>query len=158
VTPPRSTSTLRVRYAETDNMGVVYYANYLVWFEVGRTDLLRRAGWSYREMEIEGFALPVIEARCEYRQPARYDDEIEVRTAGSMVSPVRIRFDYEVVRSADQAPLAAGHTVHATLDRNGRPCRMPARARSLFDGSGATAPDGAAGPGAPASGAAERQR
>jgi acyl-CoA thioester hydrolase len=134
VTPFRSTSTVRVRYAETDNMGVVYYANYLVWFEVARTDLLRHAGWSYREMEMEGFSLPVIEAHCEYRQPARYDDEVELRTAGTLVSPVRLRFDYEAVRAADGLVLATGHTVHATLGRDGRPCRLPARARDLFVG------------------------
>ena len=132
MTSPQSISTLRVRYAETDQMGIVYYANYLVWFEVGRTDLLRRSGWSYREMEQDGVSLPVIESHCAYRQPARYDDELEVRTTGSVVSPVRVRFDYEVVRAADSAVLVTGFTVHATLDRTGRPCRLPARARELF--------------------------
>ncbi len=132
MTPPHSVSTLRVRYAETDQMGVVYYANYFVWFEVGRTDLLRRTGWSYRDMEQEGVSLPVIESHCAYRQPARYDDEVEVRTTGSVVSPVRVRFDYEVLRPADGVTLVTGFTVHATLDRNGKPCRLPARARELF--------------------------
>jgi acyl-CoA thioester hydrolase len=132
MTSPRSTSRVRVRYAETDNMGVVYYANYLIWFEVGRTDLLRHAGWSYREMELEGFALPVIEAHCEYKQPARYDDELEIRTTGQLVSQVRLRFDYEVARPSDNAVLAVGHTVHASLDRAGRPCRVPARAKDVF--------------------------
>ena len=83
-------------------------------------------------MEQEGVSLPVIEAHCEYKQPARYDDEIEIRTAGSLLSPVRLRFDYEVVRKADSASLAFGHTVHASLDRGGRPTRLPARARELF--------------------------
>ena len=69
-------------------MGVVYYANYLVWFEVGRTDLLRDAGWSYRDMETDGYALPVIEAHCTYRAPAKYDDDLEVRTTGAMLSPI----------------------------------------------------------------------
>ena len=78
-TLPRSTSTVRVRYAETDKMGVVYYANYFVWFEVARTDWLRAHGWTYRAMEDEGVFLPVIEADCTYRRPARYDDEIDVR-------------------------------------------------------------------------------
>jgi acyl-CoA thioester hydrolase len=81
-----SVSTVRVRYAETDKMGVVYYANYLVWFEVGRADLLRSLGWTYREMETDGISLPVIEAHCEYLRPARYDDEIEVRTHGVRIS------------------------------------------------------------------------
>ena len=129
---PQSVSTLRVRYAETDKMGVVYYANYLVWFEVARADLLRSLGWTYREMELAGISLPVIEAHCEYRRPAKYDDEIEVRTSGAMLSPVRVQFTYEVLRMADAATLATGTTVHATLDRNGRPCRLPPRVRTLF--------------------------
>jgi len=132
MTAPQSVSRLRVRYAETDQMGIVYYANYFVWFEVGRTDLLRSTGWSYREMEKDGVSLPVIESHCAYRQPARYDDEVEVRTTGSVVSPVRLRFDYEVIRSADSTTLVTGFTVHATLDRGGRPCRLPERARELF--------------------------
>jgi acyl-CoA thioester hydrolase len=129
---PRASSRVRVRYAETDKMGVVYYANYFVWFEVGRTDLLRESGWTYRDMERDGFALPVIEAHCSYREPAKYDDELEVRTSGTLLSPVRVQFTYEVVRTADAATLATGTTVHATLDRSGRPCRLPARVRTLF--------------------------
>jgi len=121
---------LRVRYAETDRMGVVYYANYLVWFEVARTDWLRETGWSYREMESAGVSLPVIEAHCQYRQPARYDDEIEIRTQARLISPVRIRFDYEVVR--DATVLASGHTVHAAVDGTGRPCRLPGRVQELL--------------------------
>ena len=113
-------------------MGVVYYANYFVWFEVARTDLLREAGWTYREMEADGFGLPVIEAHCDYRQPARYDDEIEVRTCGALLSPVRVEFTYDVVRAADSATLATGRTVHAALDRTGRPVRLPDRVRGLF--------------------------
>jgi acyl-CoA thioester hydrolase len=121
---------VRVRYAETDRMGVVYYANYLVWFEVGRTDLLRESGWDYREMEKEGYALPVIEAHCTYREPAKYDDVLDVRTTGMLLSPVRVQFTYEIVRAADAAMLATGTTVHATLDRAGRPCRLPERVRT----------------------------
>ena len=130
--PSPSISRVRVRYAETDRMGVVYYANYFVWFEVGRTDLLRESGWNYRDMEAEGFGLPVIEAHCRYRQSAKYDDEIEVRTIGEMLSPVRVKFSYEVVRAADAATLATGTTVHATLDRDGRPCRLPDRVRLVL--------------------------
>ncbi len=132
MTTPRSTSRVRVRYAETDKMGVVYYANYFVWFEVARTDLLRHAGWSYREMEHDGYVLPVIEAHCEYRQSSRYDDELDIRTTGTLVSPVRLAFSYEVVRPADDAMIAVGRTVHASLDRDGRPCRLPERVRHLF--------------------------
>ncbi|OFW12371.1 MAG: hypothetical protein A3F70_06080 [Acidobacteria bacterium RIFCSPLOWO2_12_FULL_67_14] len=113
-------------------MGVAYYANYLVWFEVGRTEWLRATGWSYRDMEQDGVALPVIEAHCEYRQPARYDDELEVATRATLVSPVRIRFDYEVTRAADGILAALGHTVHAALDAAGKPCRLPERVRALL--------------------------
>ena len=128
----RAVSQIRVRYAETDQMGIVYYANYLVWFEVGRTDLLRLTGWSYREMEADGFALPVVEAHCEYRQSARYDDELEIVTTGALVSPVRVKFDYQVVRTSDGTTLAGGHTVHASLDTGGKPRRLPDRIRSFL--------------------------
>jgi acyl-CoA thioester hydrolase len=127
-----SVSRIRVRYAETDKMGVVYYANYFVWFEVARTDLLRELGWSYREMEEHGVSLPVIEAHCQYHRSARYDDELDVKTEGRMLSPVRMEFKYEVVRRADQAVAASGRTVHAALDRTGKPCRLPERIRQVF--------------------------
>jgi acyl-CoA thioester hydrolase len=129
---PASISVIRVRYAETDKMGVVYYANYFVWFEVARADLLRSLGWTYREMEHAGVALPVIEAHCDYLSPARYDEEMEVRTKGRMLSPVRMEFTYEVVRRDDQMVAASGRTVHAALDVAGKPCRLPDRIRQLF--------------------------
>jgi len=113
-------------------MGVVYYANYLVWFEVGRTEWLRDTGWTYREMEDAGLALPVIEARCEYRQSARYDDELEIRTVGRLVSAVRLRFEYEVVRRGDEVIVAVGHTIHATIDGTGRPVRVPPHVKALL--------------------------
>jgi acyl-CoA thioester hydrolase len=113
-------------------MGVAYYANYLVWFEVGRTDLIRTWGQTYRQLEEEGVILPVIEAHCEYRQSARYDDEIEIRTTGTLLSPVRIRFNYEVIRRSDGAVIASGHTVHAALDSRGKPCRLPQAIRREF--------------------------
>ena len=113
-------------------MGVVYYANYLVWFEVGRTELLRRLGWSYREMEAAGFSLPVIEAACAYHRPARYDDELEIRTKGTMLSAVRMAFEYEIRRRADDLVIVTGRTHHASLNPQGRPVRLPERVRSLF--------------------------
>ena len=113
-------------------MGVVYYANYLVWFEVGRTEWFRDAGWTYGEMERDGTALPVIEAHCEYRQPARYDDALEIRTWATLLTPVRIRFDYDVVRALDDVVSASGYTIHAAIDANGRPRRLPGRVRELL--------------------------
>ena len=129
---PQSVTSLRVRYAETDKMGVVYYANFLVWFEVARADLLRSLGWTYREMEAAGVSLPVVEAHCEYRRPARYDDEIEVRTEGRMVSAVRMKFSYTVVRQVDQVVAASGYTLHAAIGPSGRPCRLPERIQQVF--------------------------
>jgi len=129
---PSSVTTLRVRYADTDQMGVVYYANYFVWFEVGRTDLLRTLGWTYREMEAEGVFLPVIEAHCEYRRPARYDEEIEVHTEGRLCSPVRMEFEYQVLLKATNEIAATGLTRHAALARDGKPCRLPDRIREAF--------------------------
>ena len=129
---PTSTSTVRVRYAETDKMGVVYYANYFVWFEVARADLLRSLGWSYREMEHDGVSLPVIEAACRYHTGARYDDELDVKAEGRMLSPVRMEFTYEVVRRTDAALAASGRTVHAAVSPSGRPCRLPDRIRQVF--------------------------
>jgi acyl-CoA thioester hydrolase len=113
-------------------MGVVYHSNYLIWFEIGRTDWLRATGWTYREMEADGVQLPVIEVHCEYRQGARYDDDVENKTRALRLSPVRVQFDYQATRRADGVLLATGHTVHATIDRDGRPVRMPARVKELF--------------------------
>ena len=113
-------------------MGVVYHANYFVWFEVGRTDLLRSAGWTYRDMEKDGVSLPVIEAHCEYKQPARYDDDLEIRTAGTLLSPARVAFTYEIVRPIDNQTVAAGRTVHVAVDRSGRPCRLPDRVKGCL--------------------------
>lgn len=112
-------------------MGIAYHANYLVWFEVGRTEWLRGSGWTYREMEEDGVSLPVIEAHVEYRQPARYDDEIEICTAPTVLSPVRIRFDYQARVGADSM-LATGHTVHAALGADGRPRRLPSHVLELL--------------------------
>jgi acyl-CoA thioester hydrolase len=121
----RGSTTLRVRYAETDQMGVVYHANYFVWFEVGRVELLRSLGWSYRTLETQGIGLPVIAASCRYRHPARYDDELEVRTHGRLLSPVRVCFTYQLMRMTDDMLLAEAETAHVPLNSAGRPCRLP---------------------------------
>jgi acyl-CoA thioester hydrolase len=112
-------------------MGVSYYANYLVWFEVGRTDFLRALGSTYRDLEAAGIFMPVIEVHCEYRQPTRYDDALEIRTRGSLLSPLRIQFAYDVVR-LDGVLAATGHTIHASVDPSGRPIRLPKAVQTLF--------------------------
>jgi acyl-CoA thioester hydrolase len=127
------TIDIRVRYAETDKMGVVYYANYFVWFEIGRCELLRTIGRSYRELEAEGVGLPVIEAHCEYKSPARYDDALQVKTTGKLLSPARVEFVYEISRPCDGTVNATGRTVHAAIDTNGRPCRLPDYIRELLE-------------------------
>lgn len=122
---PEATAHVRVRYAETDKMQVAYYANFFVWFEVGRCELLRSLGSSYRELEAAGFMLPAIEAHCEYRRPARYDDDLAILTHGTLLSPARVRFDYEIQRAVDDVVTAVGRTVHAVVNRDGRPTRLP---------------------------------
>lgn len=123
---------LRVRYAETDQMSVAYHGNYFAWFEVGRIELLRQLGWSYKSLEEDGISLPVIEAACQYRHPARYDDELEVRTRGHLASSLRVEFTYELVRLPDERVLATARTLHVPLNRDGRPCRLPAALRETF--------------------------
>ena len=114
-----------VRYAETDMMGVVYHGSYLPWFEVGRTTLLKELGLPYRELESQGFYLPVLELSVKYLRPARYDDTITVVTRLREKPLLRIELDYEV-RRGDEL-LATGKTVHAFIDREGRPVRPPAK-------------------------------
>jgi acyl-CoA thioester hydrolase len=115
------TTQVRVRYAETDQMGVVYYANYLVWFEIGRVEVLRTLGLSYRELEQQHLCiLPVVEATCRYRAPARYDDEILIETRPVMLRGSVIKFAYRVLRNAAEGEelklLAEGETVHVVCD------------------------------------------
>ncbi|MBI3267426.1 MAG: acyl-CoA thioesterase [Planctomycetes bacterium] len=117
---------LRVRYGETDAMGVVYHPNFLVYFEQGRTEFLRRRGFAYRELERAGALLVVVECGCRYRASARYDDVLRVKTWLEQVTRVRVGFRYEVVRESDGLLLAEGFTKLACVDRNGRPRALPA--------------------------------
>jgi acyl-CoA thioester hydrolase len=124
-----SVSTLRVRYAETDQMGVAYHGNYFAWFEVGRTDLLRQLGTTYRELERQDVRLPVIEAQVRYLRPALYDDVLEIRTRLAELGGARLAFGYEVHREGVAGPLAIASTTHAAVDGSGRPRRLPADLR-----------------------------
>src|SRR5271169_1789729 len=119
--PTPITTQVRVRYAETDQMGIVYYANYLVWFELGRVELLRSLGLAYSKLEADhGCILPVIEARCRYRAPAKYDDEILIESWPSLVRGSVIKFAYRILRKAHEGGadtlLAEGETVHVVCD------------------------------------------
>ena len=120
----RSRSSVTVRYAETDMMGVVYHANYMPWFEIGRTTLLKEIGISYRELETQGYRLPVLELGAKYLRPARYDDVLEITTVLKDRPLVRIRLEYEV-RRGDEL-LATGSTVHAFINHEGGIMRPPA--------------------------------
>ena len=121
-----SETRVRVRYAETDQAGVVYHSNYLIWFEVGRVELCRDYGFNYREMETDADAfLPVTECRVKYRVPAKYDDEIIVRSRILNLRSRAISFAYEVVRAADETLLAEGETHHIVINRQGRARPFP---------------------------------
>ena len=121
-----SESRVRVRYAETDQMGVVYHANHFIWFEIGRVELMRQLGFAYRDMERDhGCFIPVVDARCRYKAPARYDDEIIVRTQLRNVRESMIHFGYELVRASDGEVLAEGETMHMILDAKMKPTPLP---------------------------------
>jgi acyl-CoA thioester hydrolase len=122
----RGTVEIRVRYPEVDRMGVAHHTAHFVWFEIGRTELMRDAGLTYAGLEDEGVFLPVIEADCAYRAPARYDDVVRVVTEVAGADMVRVAFRYRVERLEDGALLASGGTRHAAVDRRGRPRRLPA--------------------------------
>lgn len=112
----------RVTYSETDQMGFVYYANYLVYFEIGRTELCRASGLPYRELEEMGYFLPVIEASCRYNAPARYDDILTIRTRVVLFKGLRLNFGYEITK--DGLSIADGMTLHAFMDDRGRPKKL----------------------------------
>ena len=124
----------RVLYGDTDSMGVAYYANYLKWFEIGRTELFRRVGSSYRLLEERGCFLPVYEAYCRYHNPARYDDIITIETTFSFAGKARFRFDYRLLHQNHGALLAEGYTVHVCTDRDGRVLKPPAYLNELLKG------------------------
>lgn len=125
---PASTTTVRVRYAETDQMGVAYHSNYFVWCEVGRVELLRQLGFEYKQMEIEdGCHLPVVEATCRYRSPARYDEVVRIETRVSGLRGSVIRFSYRLLREQEGEAelLAEAETVHVAVDGEMKKCPLP---------------------------------
>jgi acyl-CoA thioester hydrolase len=124
---------LRVRYQETDQMGVVYHANYLVWFEVGRTSLIREFGYSYPQLEAEGVLLPVVDVGAQYRHSAKYDDVIIVETEIAEIAPSKIVFHYRVVRKEDNRLLATGHTKHIWVNKEMKRVRLPAFFPDLYE-------------------------
>src|SRR5580704_1239154 len=130
---PASETHIRVRYAETDQMGVVYYANYLVWMEVGRVAYCKARGVEYKQIELEsGVFFAVAEAHCRYASPARFDEEVVVRTWVEKANPRMVLFAYEMRLSSDGRKLATGETKHIFLGRDLRPCRMPEQYQEKF--------------------------
>jgi acyl-CoA thioester hydrolase len=124
---------LRVRYAETDKMGVVYHSNFVIWFEVGRVELLRQLGFEYKEMEQEEKChLPVVDLRVRYKAPAQYDDEIVVRTELKKARSSLLHFSYEVFRERDRLLLATGETMHIIVDEKFERCALPEKYMKAF--------------------------
>ncbi|MCX5781344.1 MAG: thioesterase family protein [Elusimicrobia bacterium] len=122
---------IRVPYADTDQMGMVYYSNYLVYFERGRTEWLRNHGLTYRDLEAKGVYIPVIEANCKYISPARYDDEIKVVTKVSDVGPASVEFSYEIF-SKDKL-ITKGKTRHPLVNSSFKPIRLPDEIQKVFE-------------------------
>jgi acyl-CoA thioester hydrolase len=131
--PIISEARLRVRYAETDKMGVVYHSNFIIWFELGRVELLRQLGFNYRDMEIEDDChIAVVDVRCRYKQPARYDDEIVVRTCLKNVRDSLLHFAYEIARAADQTILAEGESTHIAVNSKFEKTSLPEKYQKAF--------------------------
>jgi len=112
---------VRVRYQETDQMGVAYHGNYYTWFEVGRSDFFRSLGYTYAQLEKEGIIMPVISSYCEYKIPAKYDEELLIRTKIQNLKGVRLEFNYQIIRKEDEVLLAQGNTIHAFVEKSMKP-------------------------------------
>ncbi len=123
---------VKVRYAETDKMGIVYYANYLVWFEVARTEYFLTEGLDYRDVENDGLFMAVVESRCAYKAPARYGDCIVIQSWPSEVKNSSLKFNYKVLRKKDNLLLAEGYTTHVMIDKDLKPRKVPERIRGLL--------------------------
>lgn len=132
----KSTTTLRVRYVETDQMGVAHHSAYLAWMEVARTEYLRLRGLPYRVLEEKGYRMPVLAIALKYKSPAYYDDELQLTAGLVETNRLRFRFEYEIRRSPDGALLATGTSEHVSTDLAGKPRRLPDKLFSLIgDGS-----------------------
>lgn len=133
--PPKiiNVTSYRVIYGDTDQMGVVYYANYLRWFEKGRSEFLRQIGLPYSTIEQQGFNFPVVDVNCRYIQSARYDDVIQIETELVDLRRASLSFVYRISRPTDHGQLASGSTKHACLDRAGRVSRVPKLLQEALD-------------------------
>jgi acyl-CoA thioester hydrolase len=125
--------TTRVRYSETDQLHIAYYGRYFEWFEAARVEYIRALGISYADLESQGYFLPVVEASCQYKQPARYDDELTVRTWISQLKNTSLHFRYEVFKEKNKVLLAKGQTVHAFVNKDMKPVRVPDLVRNRVE-------------------------
>jgi acyl-CoA thioester hydrolase len=126
-------AAIRVRYAETDQMGVVYHANHLIWFEVGRVELMRSLGFEYKRMETQDDCFIVVaEASCRYLHPARYDEQLRVRTRISQASNRIVKYSYEILRDSDERLIATGATTHVICGKDGKPKALPQKYQNKF--------------------------
>jgi acyl-CoA thioester hydrolase len=131
-------TTIRVRYAETDQMGVVYHGNYFTWFEVGRVEFCRQLGFEYKQMEIDDDSIIVVaEATCRYKKPARFDDLLTVRTRVTQSQRRTLRFAYDIIDQRSNQLIATGETTHVICDHQGRPKSLPEKYRKYFPANGA---------------------
>ena len=129
-----SESKIRVRYAETDKMGFVYHANYYIWFEVSRADFIRISGMTYKDMESQGVGMPVISTDCKYSTAAHYDDLLVIKASIEELTPVRIKFKYQVLRDEDNKRIAEGHTEHVFVNTtDGKPVNLKKKHIELYE-------------------------
>jgi len=127
-------TTFRARYGETDQMGIIYHPNYYIYFEIGRTEFLREmGGMSYKDMEGAGVMLPIVETHCRYKVPAKYDDELIVRTMIKDMTAARITFSYQLIRAADEVLLAEGETTNAFVNTEGRPINLKKKYPDIYE-------------------------
>jgi len=127
-------TTFRARYGETDQMGIIYHPNYYIYFEIGRTEFLREmGGMSYKDMEETGVMLPIVETHCRYKVPAKYDDELIVRTMIKDMTAARITFSYQLIRAVDEVLLAEGETTNAFVNIEGRPINLKKKYPDIYE-------------------------
>lgn len=126
-------TVIRVRYAETDQMGIVYHSNYIIWFEIGRTDWFRKIGQDYKSLEEKNILLPVIGVNCQYKKSALYDDLVIIRTYLKELKGVRLTFHYEVLREKDRELLAEGESQHAFVNRNQKPIALKKKFPEIWE-------------------------
>ena len=126
-------TVLKVRYVETDQMGIVHHSNYFPWFEVGRTEFIKALGMSYSDIESRGVSLPLVECGCRFKIPAKYEDEIIVKTFIEQLESIKIRFRYDIIRQSDSKLLAEGFTFHAFVDKKFKPINIKKRNQGIWD-------------------------